>query len=607
MKRRSLAILLSTNATFLTHPAAAQDIFDLDTIIVSGSLSPVEADRSGSTVEVLTSEDLQQTDTTAINTLDRLPGVNSATSGGLGSTSSIQIRGLPARYVGVRINGIDVADPSGPQNQFNFGGLTSAGIGRVEVLKGSQSALFGSEAIGGLVDITTYRPTELGFSGSISVEGGSHDTYSSTLNLGYKGKRGEIALTYGYTESDGISARAGDAEDDRFEQDTITLFSQYQIADGVTLGGSVYYRDAEAEIDRSATDNTGINFSEELGYLLFTEVETGALTHRLSYAMFDVERRDPAGFTRVFEGERHQVSYLGTYEFGARSTFNFGIDHTEEDFSADLLSGSVDTTSVQAELLFSPAESIDLSMALRFDDDSDFGGKTTGRLAAVWHPMNELAVRAVVGTGFRAPSLFERFSSFGDPTLQPEESINYELGIEKTYSDRGFIKATLFLTEIDDLIDFDPAALACGGGFGCFNQVPGTTRSKGIELSGEHSINDRVTFFGNYTYTEAKTNGQRLTRTPKHDMTVGLRGDITHRLHGSADVRHVADLVASPFAPVGHKVGDYTLVGLGLTHETTANVETYMRIENLFDENYETAGGFNRPGRTAFFGVRASF
>lgn len=602
--------LLSTVCTAcfaLSTPAIAQDPVDLGALTLSGSLTPVLRSSTGSSVEVLTGDQVGADDTAVIDRLDRLPGVSPTANGGLGAQSAIRIRGLPSRYVAVRINGIDVADPSGTQSQFNFGGLTSAGIGRIEVLKGSQSALYGSEAIAGVIDITSWRPETLGFSGLAEAEAGSFDTWSGTLNLGYKGARGEVALSYGRIETDGISTRAGDAEDDGFEQTTILFSADHAVSDVFTLGGSLYYRDGEAEIDRSAVNNTGINYFEERGLRTFAALETGPVTHTLSYAFFDVDRRDPGGFTTRFTGERQEFSYLASAELGGATVLNFGVDHTEEKFTSGALRGSEDVTGIQAELLFSPIAGLDVTAALRHDENSDFGGQTTGRIAAVWRPVTDLAFRAAAGTGFRAPSLYERFSAFGDPMLQPEDSRSFEMGVEKSFGDRGAVTATVFYTEIDDLIDFDPAAVACGSGFGCYNQVPGTTKSKGIELSGDHALTAGLSVYGAYTYTDASTGGARLTRTPKHDLVLGLSNDFTDRLRGHVDIRHVADVVASPFAPAGHKVGDYTLVGMGVSFDVTDNAEAYLRVENLFDEDYETAGGFNTPGRAAFVGVRAKF
>ncbi|MBU2980702.1 TonB-dependent receptor [Lentibacter algarum] len=610
MTRHLMASLLASTA-ILAPPAFAQDAaFDLDPIIVeSSSLTPVEQARTGTNVEVLEGEDAGSNDTRVIDRLSRLPGVNVNSNGGLGGASSIQLRGLPSRYVGVRVNGIDVADPTGPQNQFDFGGFTAAGIERVEVLKGSQSAIFGSEAIAGVVNFSTFRPTELGFSGNMKAEAGSFDTYSGALNIGHKTEQGFVALSYGHIKSQGISSQSFNTEKDGFEQSTLHLTAEYAISDTVTIGGAFLYRDGEGEFDRSSfsLDSTGEFFNLEHGARVYTTFETGAVTHTLSFSYFDIDRKDPGGFTPRFQGKRQSVAYLGSASLGANATLNFGIDHTEEKINAGAAVGSEDNTSFTAELLFSPGAQFDLSAALRYDDNSTFGGQATGRLSAVYHAREDLALRASVGSGYRAPSLYERFSAYGDPALQPEKSVSYELGVEKTYGTRGFVKATLFLTDIDDLIDYDFAATVCGSGFGCYNQVPGKTTSKGLELSGEYKMSERYSFYGAYTYTDAKTEGVRLARTPRHDLVLGVNGTFTDRFSGYLNVRHAADVLPSAFASAGNKVGDYTLVGAGLSYDLSDTAEVFLRVDNLLDEDYETASGYNQPGRSVFVGLRADF
>lgn len=591
---------------FLLSTALAQDVFDLGEIVVSGSLSPVNEGQTGATVEIVESDDLAQGNTTVLERLDRLPGVNSTMNGGVGAAAGIQLRGLPARYVAVRLNGIDMSDPSGPQNAFNFGTLAPSGISRIEVLKGSQSALYGSEAIGGVIDITTYRPTEQGFSGSATTEAGSYGTASGTLSLGLLTDRAEVALTYGRIVTDGFSAQAGDDEDDGFRQTTLTLSGSYAVTDTLTFGAAVNMRDGVTDIDGFG-NQFGVNAYEELGARVYGELVTGNVTHTLAYSYFDIERRDPGGFVTKFAGERKRLSYLGSASLNNGYTLNFGLDRTEESFASGGDAGTENTVSAQAELLFQPLDSLDLSAALRYDDNSVFGGNTTGRLAAAWRVQDDLTVRAVLGTGFRAPSLYERFSIYGDTNLSPEQSRSFELGVEKTYGSVASVKATLFYTEIDDLIDFDGNSTACSSGFGCYNQVAGTTKSRGLELSTQYAVSDATTVYGNYTYTDAKTNGARLTRTPRHDLVLGVDTQLTNRLSVGADLRYVADVLASPFAPAGNKVGNYALTGMNVNFDITDNTQAYLRIENLFDEDYETAGGFNTPGRSAFFGIRADF
>jgi vitamin B12 transporter len=225
----------------------------------------------------------------------------------------------------------------------------------------------------------------------------------------------------------------------------------------------------------------------------------------------------------------------------------------------------------------------------------------------VWQIGSETALRAVLSTGFRAPSLYEMFSAAGSPTLRPEQSRSAELGVERHFGEAGVIKATVFYTEIDNLIGFDGAATACGSGYGCYNQVPGTTVSKGVEFSGSYALDARYTLFGNYSFTDARNKGARLARVPMHDLVVGVEAAFNDRLSGRLAVQHVADILPSPFAPAGNKVGDYTLVNVGLDFAVTKKATAYLRVDNLLNEDYETAGGYNMPGRAFAFGVRASF
>ena len=602
---------------FLLSTAFAQEIFDLGEIVVSGSLSPVTEGQTGATVEILDSEELSGKDISVIQRLDRLPGVNSTANGGLGTNSSIQVRGLPSRYVVVRVNGIDMNDPSGTQNAFNFSSLTPSGIDRIEVLKGSQSALYGSEAIGGVVDITTYRPTEQGVSGRVSSEIGSFGTTSGTLSLGLLTDRAEVAFTYGRIVTDGFSAAANGVEDDGFSQTMATLTGSYKVTDSFTIGAAVNARDGVVDIDGvdenfSPADSLDRFFVEELGARVYGELVTGNVTHTLAYSYFDIERLDTTGSTTNFAGERKRLSYLGSADLSNGYTLNLGLDKTDEAFNSDGETGSEDTVSAQAELLFRPLSNLDLSAALRYDDNSAFGGKATGRLAAAWRPQDDLTFRAVLGTGFRAPSLYERFSIYGDAGLSPEESRSFELGVEKTYGTLASVKATMFYTEIDDLIRYDFGSTACSYAqepdkSGCYNQVAGTTKSRGIELSGQYALSAATNLFGNYTYTDATTDGTRLTRTPRHDLVLGFDTQFSSRLSGGMDVRYVGDVKPDAFAPADNKIGDYAIVGANLNFDLNDKTQAYLRVENLFDEDYETAAGYNMPGRAAFFGIRADF
>ncbi|MGA1025271.1 MAG: TonB-dependent receptor, partial [Lutimaribacter sp.] len=210
MKRVFYATATASALGALTAPQLlAQEAFQLDEITVSASLAPVQISRSGVTVEVLDAEALSNAGTSVAQTLARLPGVAASSNGGLGANATLRLRGLDSKYIGVRVDGIDVADPSSTQTQYNFGGLTAAGLGRLEVLKGSQSALYGSEAIGGVINMESWRPSADGASGQANVEVGSFDTRAASLSYGVRDARGEIAFSFGRLQSEGISSNAG--------------------------------------------------------------------------------------------------------------------------------------------------------------------------------------------------------------------------------------------------------------------------------------------------------------------------------------------------------------------------------------------------------------
>ena len=603
--------------SLIAAPAAAQGIpqdpFDLGEIILSATLTPLALNRTGATVSVIEPEELAGGRVPLSETLDRVPGVSVTRNGGPGTVSRLRVRGLGPQYVGVRINGIDVTNPSDPQTSFDFGGLSGTGLGRTEIVKGSQSALYGSSAVAGVIDITTARGDGPGARGDFTVEGGSYGTVLGALGFSNRDERGGVSLTLSRVTSDGFSALASDDEDDGYDETFAAWTGDYAVSDAVTLGFSGLWREGEAEFDRSEADefgfsvddNTGVNIIEQRGARFFAQVETGAVLHEFHAARFRTDRRDPGGFTERFEGARDTLGYLGTAEIGPH-TLSFGLERMEEDYESDFEAGGRRTDSVLAELLARPLPTLDVALSLRHDDVEDVGGHVSGRLAVAWQATPEATVRAVAGTGFRAPSLYERYGPYGAPDLVEEESRSFELGVERRFGEAGSVTATAFYTEIDDLIDFDFAATACGSGFGCYGQVPGTTRVKGIELSGRYALGERVTVYGNYTLTDARTGEDRLVRVPRHDVSLGVEALLADRLTGSLDARMAFDVEPSAF-DTSEKFGDYTVVDLGLAYAVTDRAEAYLRVENLFDEDYETAGGFNTSDRAVHVGLRGSF
>ncbi len=580
--------------------AAAQDAFVLDEIVVDGGILPSEASRTGATVEVVDGDELSDLSLDTATALDALPGVSFSSNGGLGTTSGLRIRGLGSSYIGVTVDGIDITDPAGTQTGFDFGTFITPGVDRITVLKGPQSAVAGASAVGGSVDITTWRPEELGFSGEARAEAGSFDTYLGSVSLGYLDAQTELAFTLTNVSTEGFSARDSDTEADGFDQVGMNLSVSHRFSDTVLLGFSAFRYDGVAEFDRSTSDETGELDKVQTGARIFAEFDAGGIVHELAYSRSETDRLDPGAFTFSFLGEREKLEYKGTAELG-NATLAFGGDWIEESaLVLDTLSttdSDITKAGLFGEVQYRASDDLDLAFTLRYDDHSEFGGQLSGRAALAWQVGDDVTIRAAAGTGYRPPSLNELFGPFGaNPNLTPEQARGLELGVERRF-DRGFARATLFYNEIDDLITFS----------GGYVQLPGTTVTQGVELSGEYMVSDRVTLFGTYTFTDAATEDAGLVRVPRHDALLGVSADITDALSGSVSVQHISDLLDFTAFPDTGPLDDYTLANASISYDVTDRVEAYARVENLFDEQYQTVRGYNASDRAVYVGLRAAF
>ena len=597
-------------------PAAfAQENFDLGEITLFSNQSNTVTDlsRTGASVEVVTEEELQQApDVTVAEYLSRLPGVTVSANGPLGTTTSLRVRGLDGKYIKVLIDGIDVTDPGAPQTLFNWGNLTTAGLSRIELLKGSSSSIYGSRAIAGVVNITTERPTEPGTTVNGSIEGGSFNTFLGTLGVATQGARGGGAFTLNRVESDGYSARDGDlnTEDDGYSATQFSFSGDFDATDTLRLGLSGYYLDAEGDFDEFAGDGSPpfdeVTTTQSRGLRAFAEFELGALTNTISASYFSNDRVSSSnGVDSPFDGERRRIDYLAEGIASDQLRYSFGADWEEERFDNSVESGTTDTTGVFGELLYAPTADLDLAASLRYDDHSSFGGNLSGRLAAAYRVTDQTILRAVAATGFRAPSLFELNSTlYGNANLQPEESLSFELGAEHQFGEGSFIKATGFYTEIDNLIQLVTLTSFPNPFTGEYQQVPGTSVSQGVELSGLWAIGQTLSLIGAYTYTDAKNaTGAPLLRVPKHDVVLGLEAGFADRWATSLTVNYLADRPDEGDVAMS----DYTVVNASVTYDISDRAEAYVRVVNLFDEQYQTAANFSASDRAVYVGLRARF
>lgn len=613
------ALKLSAATWLLTQltPAFAQDVYELDDITLYSNSVPTELAKTGTTTEVITEDEIKEAPQSRVSDkLAELPGVSASANGGVGSATVLRIRGLGLGYVPVYFDGIDISDPASTGNGFDWGGVTAGGLSRIEVLKGSQSARYGINAVGGVVNMTSFRPTADGFSGQSSVEFGSYGTKNAALGLGFQDDRTEVAFSLSRIETDGFSAASAGTEADGYERTQASLFAAYNLTDTARVGVNLLYIDTAGEFDDysfvlgipvdgpAPYDET--NNSTTFGVRVFAEFETDAVSHVVAFSHFDVDRLSSSnGFTSPFNGSRSKAEYKASFSTSDTMQWTLGLDHVREKAGA----ASATVNSVFGELNFAPTDRLDITASLRYDDHDAFGGKATGRVAAAYQLSDSMILRAQAATGYKPPTLFQLTSAYGLPTFTPETNTTLELGLEKQIGEKGFIKATAFHNDLTNQVTWDSTLTYCRPAFpgdlgsGCYKQSD--YKSQGIELSGAYAFNDVWQLSGAYTYTDAQTAAGRAGRVPRHDLNLGVQGDFANGWSTGFGVNFVADRVDRDGAAV--RMPDYTTVNANIGYKINDKTEVYLRVENVFDEDYETAAGFATSGRAAYFGVRASF
>lgn len=616
MKR--LGISAWALAAAMSHPAWAQDgaedLIELDPITLSANRTETETSRTGTSVSMVDAADVQATGALSpLQALADLPGISVSQQGGLGQSANLRIRGADNRYIAVYFDGIRITDPSATQTALDFGALPGMDIARIEVLRGTQSALWGGSAVGGVINLYSAEPVADGTQQEVAVQMGSMGTAALSYSLTQKTADLETALTISHSRTDGYSAATVGTEKDGGEVSRLSLTAKYHVNDVLTLGAAAFAQYSHVDYDGydpvfyTLEDQANTMRRHETGARLFAEVQAGNTSHLFDLTRYDLGRRyDDEVSPGTYDATRTTIGWTATTDVSEGFKLVYGADWMREEARySNLTSGNADTRQYGAfaQALWAPRDDLDLAATLRRDEHSAYGGFTSGRLALAWRPTEGTTLRAAVATGFRAPSIDELYGDYaafffhGNADLTPEESTSYELGIEQEFG-AARLSATLFRLNIDNLI-------ATSADYSTLENVAGTSVRQGVELGGAMDLGDRVTLGLSYTYIEAhRPNGARLALVPRHDLTLKLDAKVTQRMKAGVSVHSVADRrndLATTTMP------DYTVVDARISYDLDGGAQVWGGIGNLFDEDYQTSDGFAAPGRTVYVGLRKSF
>ncbi|MEM1409307.1 MAG: TonB-dependent receptor [Pseudomonadota bacterium] len=602
----SLIVLSAASSAFGQSGAGRQD--GQDVIVVKGSRLGQTATEVGSSVSIITADDIEKLGFDfAIDAIAAAPGVTVNANGPFGGQASVRIRGAASEQTLVLIDGVPVNDASSPGGGFNFARLDTENIERIEILKGAQSTLWGTDAIGGVVSITTKRPTE-SLGGSVFTEYGSFDTFRGGASIESAGEQGDFRLAVVGTSSDGISKadeNNGNTEDDAYEALTLSANGGINLPRGARLSADVLFTDAESEFDSftsgaqgSVGDGDEVSDTQEIAanISLTGALFDGRLENLVLLGYSDISRENFTNGVTSFDadGERMIYRYQGTLAINDQNTLAFGAEREETEFNND----DIAINGFFGLYEFKPVEPLTLTGGLRVDDHETFGSETTGRFAAAYNPNPNLTLRASWGQGFKAPTLIQLTGggfTEPNPDLQPETSEAFDAGVDWR-SDNGAIQlgVTVFDTKIEDLIQFSST--------GYFNEPEVETR--GVEVTSSLQLSESLSVSAAYAYIEAEDgDGDDAIRLPEHSGDVTLTYDPEGPFSGAMLVRYNGEELNRDRT----KLDSWTRVDLSASYELTDQLELFSRIENLFNEEYQQILGYGTPDRSGFVGIRLRY
>jgi vitamin B12 transporter len=602
-------------------------------IVVTATGAPQEADESGQAITVLDKATIETRQFQAVSDLlSTTPGVTVTRSGGFGQPTAVRIRGAEDAQTLVLIDGVRVNDPTAPGGAFDFGNLLTGNIDRIEVLRGPNSVPWGSQALGGVVNIVTAPiPETLG--GSLRAEYGYKNSKQVVGQLGGRSGIFSASLGGGYFDDDGISAYKDGAERDGYRQYAANGRVGVAFSENVSLDLRGYYADSKVDFDGFPPPSFSFfgdtaeyaKTQQIFGYAgLNVALFEGALKNRLDFTINDTHRDnfDPSfGSTPNFiaRGRVERYEYQGdaTIADGVRTVF--GLEHEDSRFFDGAATQRTNLESGYLQAILKPIESLTVTGGVRVDDHKTYGTKVTFSGNAAWRIGSGTVIRASYGEGFKAPTLYQIYGAYGKPAfdgtaalspLEAERSKSYDFGVEQSVIN-GTLKvgATAFRRDTRNQIDFvfcASASLCEQRPFGYYDNIA-RTRSEGVEVFVEARPTDRLTFLANYSLIDAKNRltGGTLLRRPKHSVNASIDWNAWNRVKLGASVQAVSDSNDSDFETFNPTSLDgYTIASVRAAVPIGDRFEVFGRIENLFDAKYEVVSGYGTFGRNAHVGVR---
>ncbi|MCT7538430.1 TonB-dependent receptor [Aliarcobacter cryaerophilus] len=592
----------------------SQQTSSLDEITISSATKSEEKLKNvTANVDVITAEDIESRKfKTVAEALQTIAGVQVSQSGGIGQTSSVYLRGMNSDKTLVLIDGIRYNDPSG--NGANFEHLMINDIERIEVIKGAQSSIWGADASAGVINIIT-KSAQDGTHGNATIEYGRYNSKIARANISHKNENFDAKLSATRVDTDGFSAispkssEAKNYEDDGYENTTVNLKLGYNFDQNNRVSTSYEIIDTKVDYDneiypapsykldlvKSADDLSKAKTKTHLANLTYENRNDIALTK--VYANYtDIKREYTDASRDEYKGVIKEYGLNTSIDYLNSSNVTLGADYKKFENKAN-----IDKEYNNKGIFISNTnkffdDKTIATQALRYDRYSNFENKTTGKIGIKQYIIDDLNISSNYGTGYNIPTTFQLYDTsygMGNENLSPEKTKSYDIGIEY----KGF-SITYFNTKVNNLI-VAPASV--------YENVEGDSKFKGIEVAYKNYVTEDIFLNLNYTRLSAKNKDkEEFGRRPKDKVGFGVDYYGLKDFHFNVNGEYIGDRYDRNNKQ-GAKTGNYTVWNAVVDYDISKNFSTYLKLDNIFNKDYQIVDGYATSQRAAFVGLKASF
>ncbi len=638
MRMKKCIVSLSVISSFVVIPAHAQSNMmqsEQADIVVTANRIATDVRRVGSTVTVIDEKAIVQTQKTRlVDLLKTVPGVQVSQSGS-GGLANVMIRGAKAEHTLVLIDGVEMNDPSSAGRAFNFAHLSTLDIERIEVLRGPQSTLYGSDAVGGVIQIFTKKAN--GNKGFLKVEAGTQHTWDVATGITRSSDLYDFAINFAKEGTQGISSAAekyGNPEKDGSKNQSFSSSLSVYPTDYLTLDFGVRHRKTQSDEDArgGADGDDWFRFSDTerlSGNARATlDLWDDRYTQILEYQVSETRRaylNDPDPIKPDFERSRfksriNKLSWQHNLTLNDQYLMIVGFEQEKEtaqtasftqskwgDFSSAFGPVSVTNKAIFTDHQLTLTPDWNVTLGARWDDHEEYGDNATYRItSAYWLDAINTKIKGSYGTSFKSPSLYQLYEpTYGNRDLLPEESRGYDMGFETHITPLNIdFELSYFHNQFEHLIEFDSPS----------SRYYNVARAKtsGIESLVRVPVNDNLNLTFGYTYLDARnqTENTKLLRRAKHQASVTADYQFNAQTHFYLENSFLGSRPERFFSSTGTEniqLPSHSLTHIGMRYELGKDLTLTARINNLFDKDYEVVKGYGELGINGHLGVELRF